>query len=64
VACIRELIEQSRPSDSRLVRVHDHLWVRMWLRGRGSHPMQIRDTVLPLRGRDSEGSTTEFIRPC
>jgi hypothetical protein len=44
--------------------VHDHLWVRMWLRGRGSHPMQIRDTVLPLRGRDGEGCATEFIRPC
>jgi hypothetical protein len=64
VACIRELIEQARPSDARLVRVHDHLWVRMWLRARGSHPMQIRDTVLPLRGRDGEGCATEFIRPC
>jgi hypothetical protein len=62
VACIRELIEESRPSDARLVRVHDHLWLRMWLRSRGSHPVQIRDTVLPLRGRDGEGCT-EFIRP-
>jgi hypothetical protein len=55
VACIRELIEQSRPSDARLVRVHDHLWLRMWLRGRGSHSMQIRDMVLPLRGADGSG---------
>ena len=57
VACIRELIEQSRPSDARLVRVHDHLWMRMWLRSRGGHPMHIRDIVLPLRSR-----AAEFIR--
>jgi hypothetical protein len=60
VACIRELIEQFRPSDARLVRVHDHLWLRMWLRGRGNHPMRIRDMVLPLRGQDGQGCTTEF----
>jgi hypothetical protein len=64
VACIREWIERSRPSDARLVRVHDHLWLRMWLRGRGSQPMRIRDIVLPLRGRGGEGCTTEFIRSC
>jgi hypothetical protein len=65
VASIRELIEQCRPSDARLVRVHDHLWLRMWLRGRGNHPMRIRDVVLPLRGGDGHQSgTTEFIRSC
>jgi hypothetical protein len=63
VACIREWIEQSRPSDARLVRVHDHLWLRMWLRERGSQPMRIRDTVLPLRGQDGQGCTAELIRP-
>jgi hypothetical protein len=64
VSCIRELIEQSRPSDARLVRVHDHLWLRMWLRGRGSHPMQIRDIVLPLRGGMDQDCPAEFIKSC
>lgn len=64
VACISEWIERSRPSDARLARVHDHLWLRMWLRGRGRHPMQIRDIVLPLRDQDGQGSTTPWIRPC
>ena len=62
VACIREWIERSRPSDARLVRIHDHLWLRMWLRDRGRHPVQPLDVVFPLRGGDSHGSTTQTIR--
>ncbi|HEY3989111.1 MAG TPA: hypothetical protein VGM02_07425 [Acidobacteriaceae bacterium] len=49
VALISELIERARPADTRLVRVHDHLWLRMWLAGRGRSAMQTRDMVLPLR---------------
>jgi hypothetical protein len=52
-AHISELIERVRPDDARLVRVHDHLWLRMWLGRRGRRPMQVRDVVLPLRGPDS-----------
>ena len=48
-ACIAELMERSRPSDGRLVRVHDHLWLRIWLRGGARHPTRTRDMVLPLR---------------
>jgi hypothetical protein len=33
VATIGELMERSRPIDARLVRMHDHLWWRMWLGG-------------------------------
>jgi hypothetical protein len=49
-AYISELIERARPSDGRLVRVHDHLWLRLWIGRRGRRPMQVRDVVLPLRG--------------
>jgi hypothetical protein len=51
-AYISELIERARPGDARLVRVHDHLWLRMWLGKRGRRPVQVRDVVLPLRGPD------------
>jgi hypothetical protein len=51
-AYISELIERVRPGDVRLVRVHDHLWLRMWLGKRGRRPVQVRDVVLPLRGPD------------
>lgn len=49
-AHISELIERVRPYDARLVRVHDHLWLRMWLGRRGRRPQQVRDIVLPLHG--------------
>jgi hypothetical protein len=56
-AHISELIERVRPYDARLVRVHDHLWLRMWLGRRGCRPLHVRDVVLPLRGlgRHCEG---------
>lgn len=49
-AHISALVERIRPHDTRLVRVHDHLWLRMWL-GRRGRPVQLRDVVLPLQGR-------------
>jgi hypothetical protein len=49
-AHISELIERVRPYDARLVRVHDHLWFRMWLGRRGRRQLQVRDVVLPLQG--------------
>jgi hypothetical protein len=52
VALISDLVAQARPSDARLARVHDHLWLRMWLEERGRRPMKLRDIVFPLRGRD------------
>src|ERR1700761_5986623 len=51
-AYISELIEQARPSDGRLVRVHDHLWLRLWIGRRGRRSRQVRDVVLPLGGLD------------
>ena len=50
-AFVSELIERVRPCDARLVRVHDHLWLRMWLGKRGRRPAQVQDLVLPLQGR-------------
>ena len=36
----RELIEHP-PGDGRLVRVHDHLWLRLWIRGGSdAHPVR------------------------
>jgi hypothetical protein len=61
-ACIAEWMERSRPTDGRLVRVHDHLWLRIWLRGGARHPMRTRDIVLPLRGPDTQDPGAELIR--
>jgi hypothetical protein len=52
--CIGELIERARPSDARLVRMHDHLWLRIWLAGRGRRPAETRDIVLSLRGPETQ----------
>jgi hypothetical protein len=49
-AHISALIERLRPHDARLARVHDHLWLRMWLGKPGRPPVQVRDVVLPLQG--------------
>jgi hypothetical protein len=46
-AGICKLVEDVRPADARLVRVHDHLWLRMWLKR--DRRMQIRDAVFSLR---------------
>jgi hypothetical protein len=54
VASIGELIERARPSDARLVRMHDHLWLRIWLGGRGGRPKEMRDIVLSLRAQDGQ----------
>jgi hypothetical protein len=54
VASIGELIERARASDARLVRMHDHLWLRIWFAGRGRRPMETRDIVLSLRGQDGQ----------
>lgn len=62
VACISRLIERFRPNDARLVRVHDHLWLRVWLGGRGRRSMETRDIVLCLRGRAGQDSADELIR--
>ena len=54
VASICELIERTRPSDARLVRMHDHLWLRMWLVERGGRIRERHDIVISLRGQDGE----------
>ena len=53
-ACIAALVERSRPSDARLVRIHDHLWLRLWHTGRSKRPLPLRNVVLPLRVREHE----------
>ena len=57
-------IEQTRPRNARIVRVHDHLWLRMW-GGRGRPDGAVEDKVLPLRTRgaasDGHGSL-QFVR--
>ena len=57
-ACIGELIERTRPVDARLVRVHNHLWLRIWLASRGRRATSARDIVLPLRGRDHQDAAS------
>jgi hypothetical protein len=47
-ASVAELVEQTRPVNARLVRIHDHLWLRMWLRRR-ERATQLQDAVFPLR---------------
>jgi hypothetical protein len=49
VACITELLEQIQPTDARLVRMHDHLWLRVWPAGRTRKSLPVRDLVFPLR---------------
>jgi hypothetical protein len=46
-AGICKLVEEARPADARLARVHDHLWLRMWLRR--DRRMQTQDAIFPLR---------------
>jgi hypothetical protein len=58
VASIGELIERARASDARLVRMHDHLWLRIWFAGRGRRPMETRDIVLSLRRQDGQDSAS------
>lgn len=61
-ACIAELVERSRPANARLVRIHDHLWLRMWLRRR-DRTTQIEDVVFPLRAkREEPKGTGAFLR--
>lgn len=49
VARIVELLEQIQPTDARLVRLHDHLWLRVWCAGRARRTPPMRDIVFPLR---------------
>lgn len=61
-ARIAELVERSRPANARLVRIHDHLWLRMWLRRREG-TTQIGDAVFPLRTKgNSPGERSAFLR--
>jgi hypothetical protein len=58
VATIARCIESARPRDARLVRMHDHLWLRLWVRHRNASE-QLRDIVLPLR---SSGDRPHLLR--
>jgi hypothetical protein len=58
VASIGELIERTRPGDARLVRMHDHLWLRIWLAERGGRLRETRDIVISLRGQDGEDAAS------
>jgi Type II secretion system (T2SS), protein E, N-terminal domain len=47
-------IEQTRPADARLVRVHGCLWLRLWLRpqlGTTPEPEAVEDRLFSLAGR-------------
>jgi hypothetical protein len=61
-ACIAERVERSRPANARLVRIHHHLWLRMWLRRR-ERTAQIEDAVFPLSSKREESKgTSAFLR--
>jgi hypothetical protein len=47
VQTLAKSIEQARPVESRLVRVHDCLWLRMWRRPQ-SGPLPERDSIQDL----------------
>jgi hypothetical protein len=47
VHALAKSIERARPIESRLVRVHNCLWLRMWRRAQGG-PMPERDSVQDL----------------
>jgi hypothetical protein len=49
VQVLTKAIERAHPAESRLVRVHDCLWLRMWRRTQGG-PMPERDSVQDLIG--------------
>lgn len=56
---IAEAIERSRPVESRLVRVHDCLWLRMWRRpqsGPAPKPREVRDLICSTRSPAVLGS--------
>jgi hypothetical protein len=63
-ASVAELVERSRPMNARLVRIHDHLWLRMWLRRREC-ATQLQDAVFPLRtGMGKLRRNDAFLRGC
>jgi hypothetical protein len=60
-------LECARPADARLVRVHDCLWLRMWMRpakGYASDPGSIEDLICPTPGRyDAQADPTSAEHP-
>ncbi|MCU1312533.1 MAG: hypothetical protein JWM54_290 [Acidobacteriaceae bacterium] len=58
VATIARCMERAQSRDARLVRMHDHLWLRMWVQQRNTTE-QVRDIVLPLR---SSSETADLLR--
>jgi Type II secretion system (T2SS), protein E, N-terminal domain len=53
VRALAKRVERARPVDSRLVRVHDCLWLRMWLRqqtGPLPDPTSIQDVICTIAG--------------
>jgi hypothetical protein len=52
VQALAKRIERARPVESRLVRMHDCLWMRMWLRpqrGRLPNPASVEDLICSVR---------------
>lgn len=50
-AAIQRHVERVRPAAARLVRMHNHLWLRMW---QNMETSVFEDLVLPLRGRSTQ----------
>lgn len=64
VACISELVEDARPTDARLIRIHDHLWLRMWLAARGRRAAEKKDVLFSLRNETAvaqESATADCL---
>jgi hypothetical protein len=54
VHVLAKAVERARPVESRLVRVHDCLWLRMWLRpqrGPLPEPDAVRDLICSVGGQ-------------
>lgn len=56
VTCIAGLLEQLQPADARLVRIHDHLWLRVWPTGRARRLSATRDLIFSLRQEPADAS--------
>lgn len=56
VACIAEQLEQFQPADARLARIHDHLWLRIWLAGRARSLSGTRDLIFSLRQEPADAT--------
>jgi hypothetical protein len=53
VRALTRAVERGKPAESRLVRVHDCLWLRMWRRPHSAYvpdPSSVQDVICTIAG--------------